>query len=350
MNKKEMRRHGLFWGVISPADLGKEENYLPVYPRQIFENLATDWHRRHGWHITPPSTPPAAKAVKRELDEPIPDDYEILSSKKIKSEEFTSDGVDAAIPSHAGEYVNSYWGKQPDNPWTPERSEDEKDLMGQHEACRTKQTFVAAMGTYWIQCPLIEATHPELKSSLRMVVRALDDHTQERGLLEAYLNLGLLKGTMVMAPDLDIVQDWCYRHQSQRSRDGGNGKCKIDKETERLRDVLEEFKRVNGVPIDATIKSPPLDLQKRLDLDCEARLYENRPSIGGPIRISGNTAHLEFREGSLYFEGKINLPIISDTPVKICGYRIKSDDSCTVEKWLDYDTSKVKYGAAWKKS
>ena len=219
--------------------------------------------------------------------------------------------------------------------------------MSQHEACRAKQTFVAAMGTYWIQCPLIEYKHPELRSSLRMVVQGLDDHTQERGLLEAYLNLGLFKGTMVMAPGLAIVQDWCCRHQNQRSRDSGNGKCKIDKETERLRDVLEEFKRVNGIPIDATIESPPLDLQRPFDLDCEARLYANRPSIGGPIRISGNTAHLDFRVDSLYFEGKINLPMISDTPVKISGHRIKSDDSCTVEKWLDYDTSKVEYGAVW---
>ncbi|KAI4657352.1 uncharacterized protein J4E79_007425 [Alternaria viburni] len=345
MNEKEMRRHGLFWGVISPADLGKEANYVRI--KMLREGLEKLKAGRVAEELASPVFPYFTNDLKRELDEPIPYDHEILSSKKIKSEEFTSDGVDAAIPSHAGEYVNRYWGKQPENPWTPERSEDEKNLMSQHEACRAKQTFVAAMGTYWIQCPLIEHKHPELKSSLRMVVQGLDDHTQERGLLEAHLNLGLLKGTMVMGPGLDIVQDWCYRHQSQRSRDGGNGKCRIDKDTERLRDVLEELKRVNELPMDAIIKSPPLDLRKPLDLDCEARLYENRPSIGGPIRISGNTAHLEFRADNLYFEGKINLPMISDTPVKISGHRIKSDDSCTVEKWLDYDTSKVKYGAVW---
>ena len=267
-------------------------------------------------------------------------------------EEFASEGVSAAIPSHAAEQqapnaVNTYWGKRTETPWTPERSEDEKNLLSQHEACRAKQTFVAAMGTYWIQCSLIENKHPELASSLRMVVQALDDHTQERGLLEAYLNLGLLKGTMVMAPGLDIVQDWCYRHQSQRSRNGGNGKCKMDKETDRLRDVVEEFKRENGISMDATIKSGPLEFQKPLDLNCEARLYENKTSFDEPIRISGNTARLEFREDSLCFEGKINLPMISDTLVKIFGNRIKSDNPCTVERWLDYDTSKVEYGAVW---
>ena len=270
-------------------------------------------------------------------------------------EEFASEGVSAAIPSHAPEQqapnaVNTYWRKQPENPWTPERSEDEKNLLRQHEACRAKQTFVAAMGTYWIQCPLIEDKHSELERSLRMIVQALDDHTQERGLLEAYLNLGLLKGTMVMAFGLDIVQDWCYRHQSQRSRDSGNGKCKIDSEAERLRDAVEEFKRENGILMDATIKSGPLDFQKPLDPHCEARLYEKKSPTGEPIRIFGNTALLEFREDGLCFDGQIKLPMISDTPVKIIVRRIKSDDSCTVEKWLDYDTSKVKYGAAWKKS
>lgn len=40
MNKKEMRRHGLFWGVISPADLGKEENYVRIKMlRQGLEKL-----------------------------------------------------------------------------------------------------------------------------------------------------------------------------------------------------------------------------------------------------------------------------------------------------------------------
>ncbi|KAI4930287.1 hypothetical protein J4E85_004913 [Alternaria conjuncta] len=194
MNKEEMRRHALFWDVISPADLGKEQLWVQI--NMLKKGLAKLKASGVAENLASTVFSYFTNDLKRELDEPIPDDHEILSSKKIKSEEFTNDGVDAAIPSHAGEYVNRYWGKQPENPWTPERSEDEKNLMSQHEACRAKQTFVAAMGTYWIQCPLIEHKHPELKSSLRMVVQGLDDHTQERGLLEAHLNLGLLKGTM----------------------------------------------------------------------------------------------------------------------------------------------------------
>jgi hypothetical protein len=233
----------------------------------------------------------------------------------------------------------------------PARSAVWQEHWQKIEAFRLQDYYNRFTGSYTISCTLIEGRYPGLDGCLRLHIDLLFN-TVKRGLLKAKLELGLFTGIMIMAMDSGVLSEWCY-HEHRRS-----DPQTIDThnpEMDRLRDESEKAQITAHQKIlepGRAVRAKQIDTSKPAHLYCAFRLEDEHDIFMKPDTIFADHGEIVFTDlFGHQFDATFSLPMLSSEPVKCTGYKIDADgDTEGMRSWADYDTSTIRYGAAWNQS
>jgi|TARA_R110002003_G_scaffold244_16_gene17564 hypothetical protein len=91
-----------------------------------------------------------------------------------------------------------------------------------------------------------------------------------------------------------------------------------------------------------------LDLSAELRLSGEFRCHDDRKLFLKPHLVFANDFDMKFDDLSgLSFEGDIKLPMLSDQPVGLEGFKIGESATIDGNHWTTYHTANVRYGSMW---
>jgi len=334
-----------------------------VRPRNQFSKLEALWEKNHS-NATPPQSVGSshkrsgeaqdhqstsqAKRAKRDEAELLASNATPLSQVPPQAQEepvVKADCTQAEDAESDQEDVNT---EEPAESRIPARSTIWAAQWTKIEAFRRKQHLLAAVGSYALSCPVIEDRYPGLEGQLRLDIKFLPEYTENDGVLEAHLNLGLFKGTIALALDSEVLDIWCY-HQSRPINS-------VNAESQRLRDKSRAARtilgadRVPGSPL--KIAPVRIDLAQPLAFWGEFRCQDDRKLFMRPGLIFANTCEVDFLDTSgLNIEGTIDLPMLEIGTVRFEGFKVHELATKTGWRaWSEYDNALIRYGSDWNKA
>ena len=243
---------------------------------------------------------------------------------------------------------------------TPAPSKAAKSLLtalsraqsAQFNVFRLRQYYYQVCGSYTLVCPSIAAKFPAIADQLRLEVFLHPTGTVEDGIVEAYLDLGIFKGTMILGTSKEHLAKWCFmqhqQHWTQHHTHNDN-----DQEFQRLRTAYFAAWEYSGSAKagDGSCIFPPIDTKpdNAPSFTCEYRVFDTYRLFLKPGPIFADNGLIEFSDlTGLQFSGTLNFPMLSDEPIAINGFKIDGNTTAKPQAWSSYVTPNIQYGAAWK--
>ncbi|KAF2827821.1 hypothetical protein CC86DRAFT_369051 [Ophiobolus disseminans] len=270
------------------------------------------------------------------LDHPGENEHEVESDGDNENEqEVESDGDSESSEEEIESRITArseIWAAQ----WTKVKS------------FRRKQHLLSAVGSYAISCPTIEDRYPGLEGQLRLDIMFLPKYTENDGILEAHLNLGLFNGTIALGLNSDSFDIWCCRQS--RSTNTPN------EETQKLKELSRAAR--TKLPVDessgSSLKIAPVDfdLSQPLSFIGEFRCQDDRKLFMRPSQTFADACSIDFLDTlGLSFSGEIYLPMLDTKPVGFEGFKLQERATRSGWRaWSEYETVNIRYGSEWNKS
>ncbi|KAF2827820.1 hypothetical protein CC86DRAFT_404862 [Ophiobolus disseminans] len=224
-----------------------------------------------------------------------------------------------------------------------------KIQAAQFDAFRPRQYYILVTGSYTVICPHIAERIPAIADQLRLEIGFLSVGTMENRVLEAYLDLGLLTGSMVLGSSKEHLAKRCCLqhelsgHQFQPQNDQDNAIQRVGADYlvawESLGNATSDDGGQHFQPVKTNSTIPPTST-------CEYRLRDDHRLFIKPDHVFADRGLIEFSDMTeLEFSGKLSLPMLIDEPIAITGFKLDASTALKgMHKWGQYDTSKVRYG------